>query len=176
MNTNWTTKLLLSFIVACSATLATFGQEALDIRINPQSDATIIGQIESASLAVNAPWKEGQGPVDGWQPIFFRGTFEVYLNNSDIAKDLTPTPGSKYFLAPGRGTEVLSTATKEDKSEVISVDSRYCRMKVETILIGYIEYSAPAPLVTPEEITVPSEVSKAKDTTCLLYTSDAADE
>lgn len=130
-------KSTVSFL-ALAVTLLTHGQ-AIDVRLSPDVQALAIGQLESSGLAVDAQWPEGQDPVEGWKPIFYRGIFEVFVNNNDISKDLTPKPGSSYFLSPDKGATVLSTATKDDRTDLISVDPRYSKLNVETILVAYIK-------------------------------------
>lgn len=155
MKTKVTTKRAILLIVALSATLFGYAQQAIDVRLSPSEEALIIGQVDPTAL-VEAQWSEEQAPVSGWRPIFYRGTFDVYVGNSDIAKNLSPKPGSKYLLSPGRNTQVLSIATKEDKADIISVDARYSRMNVETILVGYIKDPS-----TPHAAEAPAPIEEA---------------
>lgn len=131
--------------------LAANGQEKINVYLNPSAKATLIGKLDSRSLAVKAPWPEDAEPIDNWQPVYYRGDFLVYLDSSDLGKNHLPAPGSRYLLAPNPNAPTLALATDEDNAEILEIDPRYCHIKLETIVLGYIEdqiAKAPAPLPT----------------------------
>ncbi|MCH6257230.1 hypothetical protein MLD52_11780 [Puniceicoccaceae bacterium K14] len=127
-----------AILLALLAALSTNAQ-VIDVHLRPEVQAPTIGQLESFALAVNAEWPADLEPTEGWKPIFYRGVFEVFVSNNDISKDLTPKPGSNYLLSPDKKATVLSTATKDDKTDLISVDPRYSKLNIETILVAYIK-------------------------------------
>jgi hypothetical protein len=60
------------------------------------------------------------------------------------------------LLAPNPNAPTLALATDEDNAEILEIDPRYCHIKLETIVLGYIEdqiAKAPAPL--PKRIAPP---------------------
>ena len=133
-------KELLTYLVFSMLSLSPiYGQSSIPVHMDPSADSTQIGELEAAALAVPAEWPEQVAPVNGWQPVFYRGTWDVYVNNSDIAKDLSIKPGSPYFLQASRESQVLSIATKQDQTNIISVDTWFCKIQLQTIVVGYIQ-------------------------------------
>lgn len=122
-----------------------FGQDPVPVYLDPVADAPQIGELETASLAVPAQWPSGVDPQDEWQPIYYRGTFEVYLDNNDMGKDLAPKPGSLYYLEPSKDSIRLTIATEKDKTDILAVDTWWCKMRLETILVGYIRSQSSSP-------------------------------
>ena len=141
--------ILIALVVSVVAALTASAQEQISVYLAPSADATLIGKLDSRSLAVNAEWPKGSEPIANWQPVYYRGDFLVYLDSSDLGKNHLPAPGSRYLLAPNPNAPTLALATDEDKAEILEIDPRYCHIKLETIVLGYIEdqtASAPAPL------------------------------
>lgn len=133
-------KLLIAFLVASMATLA-HAAGGIPVHLDPQSDSPQIGEIETLSLAVPAQWPSNVAAIEGWQPVYYHGVFEVYVDNNDIGKDLNAKPGSLYYLSPQKNAISLSIATEKDKVDILSVDSWFCKMQLETIVLGYIPNS-----------------------------------
>ena len=136
---------LPSALVALAIPWMAVAQESVPVRLAPNPEAPQIGQLESASLATPTEWPDTIEPHQGWQPIYYRGVFEVYSDNNDIGKDLIPKPGSPYYLRPDRGSPKLTVATATDKVDIISVDTEFCKMRLETIVLAYISTSPPEP-------------------------------
>lgn len=131
-------KLTTALLVAATATL-TLAANSLPVHLEPDSEAPVIGELAAMSLAVPAEWPRDVSSVEGWQPVYYRGVFEVYVDNNDISKDLSAKPGSPYYLTPEQDATTLSVATKGDKVDVLSVDTWFCKMQLETIVLGYVK-------------------------------------
>ncbi|MBC2604495.1 hypothetical protein [Pelagicoccus albus] len=131
-------KRLIALLFAVSATLAATAKP-IAIHLDPDAETPQIGSLEAISLAVPAEWPQGVEPVSGWQPIYYRGVFQVYLDNNDISKDLSPKPGSLYYLSPDKNSPSLAIATEKDKADILSVNTWFCKLQLETIVLGYIQ-------------------------------------
>lgn len=130
-------KIASALFALCFAT-GLFAQAAIPVFLEPSDESIQIGELETASLAVPAVWPEGIEHNPAFQPVYYRGTFEVFVRNNDVAKDLTAKPGSPYFLEPDAESVPLSIATEKDKVDILGVDTWFCQMQLETILVGYI--------------------------------------
>jgi len=138
---------LLALAGFCQAASA---QQSINVHLEPNGKSTLIGKLDSRSLAVNAEWPKNRDAVSNWQPIYYRGEFLVYLDSYDLGKNNAPVPGSKYLLSPSKSAPVLAIATDEDQAEIITIDPRYCHINLETIVLGYIEDDAAvAPAAPP---------------------------
>ncbi len=114
-------------------------QESIPVYLSPDAESKIVGNLESLSLAVTAEWPDGTEPFSGWRPIYYQGSFEVYVSSHDISKDLTPKPGAAYLMSPDADAQILAIATAEDNSDLLAVDPRFCKVQVETIILAYIQ-------------------------------------
>ncbi len=128
----------LAFVLASIASAA----DGIPVYLDAADDSLQIGELEAISLAVQAKWPRGVEPTEGWQPVYYRDIFEVYLDNNDIAKDLTAKPGRPYLTSPSNEAPTLAIATDKDKVDIISVDTWFCKMQLETIIVGYIQSSS----------------------------------
>lgn len=150
----------LAFLALAGFCQAASAQVSINVHLEPNGKSTLIGKLDSRSLAVNAEWPKDQKPVSNWQPIYYRGEFLVYLDSYDLGKNNAPVPGSKYLLGPSKSAPVLAVATDEDQAEIITIDPRYCHINLATIVLGYIEDDAatvPAPLPLRKPIAAPSQ-------------------
>ncbi len=150
---------LAGFAITGSS-IAALAQDRIEVRISPNSESTIIGELEARSLAVDASWPESTEPVPGWKPIHYRGQFFVYLDSEDLGKNFLPLPGSKYLLSPSPSAPTLAIATETDKAEIVSIDPRYCHVNLETIVLGYIEDNTT--VAPPAVQTAPPPVAPVK--------------
>ena len=130
-------KLLIAILALALASVAT-AADPVPVYLDPAQDALQVGELEAISLAVPANWPRNVVPVEGWQPVYYRDVFEVYLDNNDIAKDLSAKPGRPYLTAPSNEAPTLAIATEKDTMDIISVDTFYCKVQLETIVVGYI--------------------------------------
>lgn len=146
----------IAFFAVALATLA-HAQEPIPVYLDPSSDALQIGELESRSLAVPAEWPMGSEQPPGWRPVYYQGRFEVYVDNNDIGKDLAPKPGSVYYTAPDRNAAKLAIATEKDETDIISVDTWFAKLRLETILLGYIPDAARVP--DPEAVATAPQPS-----------------
>ena len=139
--------LLISSIGALAA--------SIDVRLNPNPTAPVIGTLESQSLAVAAEWPEGIEPQPGWRPIFFQNEFTVFIPNGDLGKDLSPKVGVPYLLSPSPDAPQIALATAEDDAELLSVDPRYARIRLSTVVLSYIPDTTPQPQVSSPPVVQP---------------------
>ena len=169
----------LSAIIALSLAALSLAQEPIDVYLDPTEDAPKIGDLETPSLAIPAEWPTGVDSREGWQPIYYRGAFVVYVDNNDIGKDLAPKPGSLYYLGPSKDATKLTIATEKDKTDILSVDTWWCKMQLETILVGYIRSSSVdassiisnLPQANPDDQTPPAEGPALKELQGTLQTT-----
>jgi len=88
---------------------------------------------------------EPQGVADslastpaGWMAIELPGPFEGYVRDSDLTKGLDMKPGVPIRLAPEANGAVLTTAAKEDKTNITGQHGRWLQIHLERKLTGYI--------------------------------------
>lgn len=134
-------KLLIASLAFVLASIA-FAADGIPVYLDATEDSQQVGKLEAISLAVPANWPRGVEPTEGWQPVYYRGVFEAYLDNNDVAKDLSPKPGRPYLTAPSNEAPTLAIATDKDKMDILSVDTWFCKVQLETIIVGYIPSSS----------------------------------
>lgn len=139
----------LAFFALAGFCQAASAQESISVYLEPNGKSTLIGKLDTRSLAVNAEWPKDRKPVPHWQPIYYRGEFLVYLDSYELGKNHAPIPGSHYLLGPSPNAPILAIATDEDKADIITIDPRYCHINLETIVLGYIKDDAAAPPPLP---------------------------
>lgn len=152
-------KLITALLATIAATLVN-AADGIPVLLSPVGDATQIGELETLSLAVPAEWPKDVPATEGWQPVYYRGIFEVYVDNNDIGKNLAPKPGRPYLLSPNEKGVLLAIATDKDKTDIVSVDTWFSKMQLETIVLGYIQASsveASSILSNLPQTPVPSE-------------------
>ncbi len=128
----------LAFVLTSIASAA----DGIPVYLDATEDSLQVGELEAISLAVPAHWPRGVEPSEGWQPVYYRDVFEAYLDNNDVAKDLSAKPGRPYLTAPSNEAPTLAIATDKDKMDIISVDTWFCKVQLETIIVGYIQSSS----------------------------------
>lgn len=131
-------KLLIASLAAVLASIAS-AAGGIPVYLDPSEDSLQIGELEAISLAVPAKWPREAETQEGWQPVYYRGVFEAYLDNNDVAKDLTAKPGRPYLSAPTNEAVTIAIATDKDKVDILSVDTWFCKVQLETIIVGYIQ-------------------------------------
>ncbi len=151
-------KILAATLALACCALAYAG---IPVHLSPAADSPKIGELEALSLAVQAEWPDQVEPSDEWSPIYYRGVFEVYLDNNDITKDLSPKPGSIYYLEPASDAPKLAVATAKDKADILKVDTWFCKMQLETIIVGYIPRNATASSAPDLDANLPSQPTQA---------------
>lgn len=155
-------KLITALLAAAIATL-TLSAAPISVHLSPDAETPVIGELEAMDLAVPAEWPKEKQAVDGWQAVYYRGVFEVYLDNNDVAKNLTAKPGSPYHLAAAKDAPILAIATKKDKVDILSVDTWFCKMQLETIVLGYVqENSVDAGSIVTSLVDTPSPTLKSE--------------
>lgn len=132
-------KRITTLFTAISIASLALGANEIEVYLKPSIDSQQIGTLETMSLAVPAEWPDSETPQSNWKPVYYNGVFDVYVDNNAIAKDLSVKPGSRYYLQPDADTEPLAIATKQDTTDILSVDTWYCKLQLETIVVGYIQ-------------------------------------
>lgn len=143
-------KTLFAFLAILSLAATLAAQEPIPVYLDPASDAPRIGELQDPSLAAPASWPVGSEAIPGWMPVRYRGAFEVYVSNNDIAKDLSVKPGRPYLLRPAEGAPQLAVAGEDEQSDILSVDSLYCKLRLETTVTGYIRAETEAATIRQE--------------------------
>lgn len=135
-------KLAIALLTALGSAALSLAANDIPVYLEPSTDAAQIGGLEALSLAVPAEWPENRETAENWQPVYFHGVFDVYVLNSAMAKDLSVKPGSHYFLTPNETGPTLAIATEQDKTDILGVDTWFCKMQLETIVVGYIQHKS----------------------------------
>jgi|GEM_PF-687585 len=146
----------------------------INVRLSPNATAPLIGTLDSPKLAVAAEWPEGIESVSGWRPIYFQSEFTVFVVNGDIGKNLLPKIGVPYLLSPAPDAPQLALAAADDDAELMSVDPRYARIRLSSVVLSYIQdIPAPAPVINANPGAQPS-VSANSNTSATLLGINAA--
>ncbi len=155
-------KTILALLVLAVAARG-LAQDSIAVYLDPVEGAPLIGELEAASLAVPAEWPTDAAPQDGWQPVYHRGSFVVHVDVNDMGKELAPKPGSYYYLAPSKNAARLAIATDKDQTDIVSVDTYWVKLQLQTIVVGYIRAAAPVPAALAP--TAPSAPAAGGDPT-----------
>jgi len=74
----------------------------------------------------------------GWMAIELPGPFEGYVHDRDLNKGLDMKPGATIRLTPDANGAVLTTAAKDDKTNITGQHGRWLQIRLERKLTGYI--------------------------------------
>lgn len=98
----------------------------------------------------------GEAPA-GWRRVEITGTFEAFAHTRDITKSLDVREGASLLTAPAKNAPVLTTAQKDDQSEIVGVTGDYCQVKVTKKLQGFVASgeiaNRPAKPLTPAPVS-----------------------
>jgi hypothetical protein len=124
-------------LLALGAALASGSTETLP------ADTAVFQQADAASPVITRLAKGtsvtlvGEAPT-GWRRVEVAGTFEAFVHTRDITKGLDVREGANLLTAPARTAPVLSTAQKDDKTEIVGLRGDYCQVRVTKSLQGFI--------------------------------------
>lgn len=86
----------------------------------------------------------------GWLAVELPPPHEVYVANSDIAKNLTVKPGAAYRSAPDTKSPQLAAAVEDDTIEITGLRGRWTQLRLNRPVTGYVRAAAaPAPPPLP---------------------------
>ncbi|MBA4137150.1 MAG: hypothetical protein C0518_07525 [Opitutus sp.] len=130
-------KTKLAFLALACAALPLAAAETLtaDTAVFQQADASapvITRLTKGASVEF-----VGDAPA-GWRRVEVTGTFEAFAHTRDITKSLDVREGANLLTAPAKTSPVLTTAQKDDQTEIVGVTGDYCQLKVTKKLQGFI--------------------------------------
>ncbi len=128
---------LLPVLLALGAALA--GASPLTL----PSATAVFQQADAASPVITrlAPGAAvelvGEAPA-GWRRVEVAGTFEAFVHTRDITKGLDVREGANLLTAPAPTAPVLTSAQKDDKTEIVGLRGDYCQVRVTKRLQGFI--------------------------------------
>lgn len=137
-------------LLACAAALARLG--AADILpsdtavfVQPDPKSHVLSRLKAGNTIVYT----GDAPA-GWRRVELSGTFEAYVHNRDITKNLEVREGANILATPKKDAAVIATAQAGDKTEVVGLaNTDWVQIKLEKKLQGFIATAANAN-VAPE--------------------------
>ncbi|MBA3848630.1 MAG: hypothetical protein C0502_01380 [Opitutus sp.] len=126
---------LLALFAAAAVRLAAAETLTADTAVFQQADAAspVITRLAKGATVDFV----GEAPA-GWRRVEIAGTFEAFVHTRDITKGLDVREGANLLTAPAKGAPVLTTAQKDDKSEIVGLRGDYCQVKVTKKLQGFI--------------------------------------
>ncbi len=147
---------LLPALLALGAALAWGSAETLT------ADTAVFQQADAASPVITRLAKGtsvtlvGEAPT-GWRRVEVAGTFEAFVHTRDITKGLDVREGANLLTAPAKTAPVLTTAQKDDKTEIVGLRGDYCQVRVTKSLQGFIASSETAnrPARVPAAVPAP---------------------
>lgn len=101
--------------------------------VQPDPKSPVLTQLKRGATVATA----GEAPA-GWRRIEVTGTFEAFVHSRDITKSLDVREGANVLSAPSQTAPVLTTAQKDDKTEITGLRGDYCQVKVTKTLQGFI--------------------------------------
>lgn len=110
--------------------------------IQPDPKSHVLSRLKAGNTIVYT----GDAPA-GWRRVELSGTFEAYVHNRDITKNLDVREGANILAAPKKDAAVITVAQAGDKTEVVGLaNSDWCQIKLEKKLQGFIATAAAANL------------------------------
>ena len=148
--------LLLAFASLASAVGLSAGTltSTTAVHTKPDSTSPSITFLKAGSDPVPAPETLASTPA-GWMAIELAGPFEGYVLDKDLTKGLDMKPGTPIRLAPEASAGVLSTAQKDDKTNITGQHGRWLQIRLERKLTGYINIGG-TPDYLPPIATTPA--------------------
>lgn len=105
-------------------------------------NAAVITVLPSGSPA---PLPAATTAPAGWLAVELPPPHEVYVANSDIAKNLTVKPGAAYRSAPDTKSPQLAAAVEDDTIEITGLRGRWTQLRLNRPVTGYVRAAAPPP-------------------------------
>ena len=144
------TSLIFSFVDGRAAPLA--GTTAVHTKADDASPS--ITFLKAGTDPMPAPDSLATTPA-GWMAVEIPGPFEGYVNDRDLTKNLDLKPGAPIHFAPKADAGVLTTALKDDKTNITGQRGRWIQIRLERKLTGYI-YVGGTPGYLPAIATTPA--------------------
>ncbi len=132
------------------------------VHTQPDEASPSIAILKAGADPVPAPDTLASTPA-GWMAVELPGPFEGYVHDRDLLKSLDMKPGASIRLAPDAKAGVLTTATKDDKTNITGQTGRWLQIRLERKLTGYIHvggtpgYLPPIATATAGTATPPTE-------------------
>ena len=145
-------------LLALSATALFAETLTSDTAVFQQADpkSPVVTRLKAGSTANFV----GEAPA-GWRRVEVEGTFEAFVHTRDITKSLEVREGANLLTAPEQNAPVLTTAQKDDKTEIIGVRGSYCQVQVTKKIQGFVATGAtanrPAASATTPPVAAPAQ-------------------
>jgi hypothetical protein len=157
--------LLLSLLVLGASQLAAADILSSDtaVFVQPDPKSHVLSRLKAGNTIIYT----GDAPA-GWRRVELSGSFEAYVHNRDITKNLEVREGANILAAPKKDAAIVTVAQAGDKTEVVGLaNSDWCQIKLEKKLQGFIataanaNVSADAKPLTPVAPSAPAAPSTA---------------
>ena len=136
------------------------------MRIEPASDAPVVRTLspgDSFQVMHEKDLPAGMSPLpDGWLAIRFEASYQGYVNNNEVMKDLTAEVGAGVLMEPSLEAPLLTVVEATDFTQVADVTSEWSRINIRKPLLGYIDsfalaaYDAPTAQEMATDTTEPA--------------------
>ncbi len=136
------------------------------VHTQPNEASPTITVLKAGSDPVPAPDTVASTPA-GWMAVELPGPFDGYVHDRDLTKSLDMKPGASIRLAPEDKAGVLTTAAKDDKTNITGQTGRWLQVRLERKLVGYIHvggtpgYLPPIATATAGGATAPASSAPA---------------
>ena len=142
-----TAKTFIALLSLVSAPLITqSASKATAVHTSPEVTAPIVRLIKSGETLPAVA--TSQSAPAGWTAVVLPGPHEVYVNNSNIGKDLDIKAGAPLHSDPKSDAAVLTTYKADDETEITGLRGRWTQLRLKRDVIAYIEGGAPLPPVS----------------------------
>ncbi|MFP4069145.1 MAG: hypothetical protein ACLFVC_03095 [Opitutales bacterium] len=123
----------------------------LDLRLTPDPEAPVVGQIEAESASAAAsPVLDRDRAEAGWKWTELTGTWQGYLPDSALSKNFDVEPGATIRAEPSPTAAALGTAAEDDRFEIIESTDGWTTVRFRKTVPVYFQSSteiADAPAV-----------------------------
>ena len=111
-------------------------------------DSAAVLTVLAAGSHAPLPAPAASAPA-GWLAVELPPPHEVYVANSDIAKNLTVKPGAAYRSAPDPKSPSLAAAGEGDPIEITGLRGRWTQLRLNRPVTGFIRAAAATPPPPP---------------------------
>lgn len=129
--------LAVASLAAAAALRATPLPSTTAVHTKPDDTSPAITVLKAGTDPVAAPDTLGSTPA-GWMAVELPGPFDGYVQDKDLTKGLDMKPGAAIRLAPEATAGVLTTAEKDDKTNITGQHGRWLQIRLDRKLVGYI--------------------------------------
>lgn len=124
------------------------------VHTKPDEASPSITFLKAGTDPIPAPETLANTPA-GWMAIMLPGPFDGYVQDKDLTKGLDMKPGIPIRLAPQLTAGILTTAEKDDKTNITGQTGRWLQISLERKLVGYIKVDG-TPDYLPPIATTPA--------------------